>query len=112
VSVGEAQQAIWDIVKKIPSGRVASYGRVAYFAGYPRHARMVGRALREAPDHLSLPWHRVVNAKGKISFPAGSERAILQKGKLQSEGVTILSGRIDLERYAWLGPLDSELWQM
>jgi len=112
VPISDAQQAIWDIVKKIPVGRVSSYGRVAYFAGYPQHARMVGRALRIAPDHLLLPWHRVVNAKGQISFPVGSEQAELQKDKLQTEGVVFLSGRIDLERYAWLGPLDSDLWRM
>jgi len=112
VPADDAQQAIWNIVKKIPAGRVVSYGRVAYFAGYPRYARMVGRALRVAPDHLNLPWHRVVNAKGQMSFPEGSERAVLQKYKLQIEGVVFLSGRIDLEHYAWMGPLDSELWRM
>jgi len=112
MSVNEMQQAIWNIVKNIPVGYVASYGRVAYFAGYPRHARMVGRVLRAAPDDLLLPWHRVVNAKGQISFPAGSERAVLQKNKLQTEGVVFLSGQINLQHYAWQGPLDSELWRM
>jgi methylated-DNA-protein-cysteine methyltransferase-like protein len=112
MSINERHKEIWAVVKNIPQGSVSTYSEVARFAGYPRCARMVGSALRAVPDELNLPWHRVINAQGKISFPAGGEKALAQKARLEDEGVVFLSGKVNLEQYAWLGNLDSELWRM
>jgi len=103
---------IWKVVSSIPKGFVSTYGDVARFSGYPRCARMVSVALRAAPPSLAVPWHRVVNAQGKISFLAGGEKAMLQKRDLEAEGIVFLSGKISLKNYGWEGNLDSELWRM
>ncbi len=77
---------IWQTVLLIPQGRVAGYGQVADLAGLPGRARMVGKALGEAPAELEIPWHRVLRSGGQIAFPAGSDKAAQQKGRLQEEG--------------------------
>jgi len=105
-------EKIWLMVKRIPKGSVSTYGDIARFAGYPGCARMVGAALRAAPVSLSLPWYRVINAQGKISFPAKEEKSLMQKELLEAEGVVFLSGKVSLKQYAWMGNLDRELWQM
>jgi len=105
-------EKICAVVMNIPKGCVSTYGDVARFAGYPRCARMVGSALRSASVDLNLPWHRVVNAQGRISFPAGGDKAQTQKQRLEAEGVFFLSGVINLKDYAWEGGLDKDLWQM
>ena len=92
-------------------GGVSTYGDIEQCAGYPRCARMVGSALRSAADELNLKWHGVVKAQGKISLPAGSEKAQIQKERLEEEGVFFLSSAINLENYAWHGSLDEDLWQ-
>jgi methylated-DNA-protein-cysteine methyltransferase-like protein len=112
VSVNSKHQKIWSVVSSIPKGSVSTYGDIAGFAGYPRCARMVGGALRAAPASLNLPWHRVINAQGKISFPVGGEKAGKQKELLEAEGIVFLSSKVNLKNYAWAGNLDSELWQM
>jgi methylated-DNA-protein-cysteine methyltransferase related protein len=103
---------IWSVVSRIPKGFVSTYGDVASFAGYPTGARVVGAALRTAPLSLNLPWYRVINARGKISFPAGGDKSLKQKECLEAEGVVFVSGIVNLKHYAWTGHLDSELWQM
>ena len=105
-----ALSRIWRTVQRIPQGRVATYGQVADQAGLPRRARLVGHALRRAPQDLALPWHRVINAQGRLSFPRGSDSYRLQRERLESEGVTFIGGRIDLGRYGWLPSLDELLW--
>lgn len=87
-------QRIWDVVAAIPPGATMSYGEVAARAGLPRRARMVGRALGMAPDHLDLPWHRVVRADGHIGLPAGSAGYRSQCRKLAAEGVLVREGRV------------------
>ena len=62
-------EKVWQIVHDIPSGHVATYGQIAILAGLPGHARYVGTVLKNLPSQSRLPWHRVVNAKGCISFP-------------------------------------------
>ena len=69
---GDQYAQIYAIVRRIPAGRVASYGQIAELAGLPRRARQVGRALRLAPATLELPWHRVLRADGSIAFPPQS----------------------------------------
>jgi methylated-DNA-protein-cysteine methyltransferase-like protein len=84
----------------IPKGRVASYGQVAALAGMPRHARLVGRTLRELPAGSRLPWHRVVNASLKISQRPGSGGHEEQKKRLVVEGVEFAGERIP-KAYRW-----------
>lgn len=95
---------------RIPRGRVASYGQIADLAGYPRYSRFVGRALGEAPDRMVLPWHRVINATGRIAFPRDSDSFIEQSQRLSQEGVTVVAGRIDMARFGWRPDLDALLW--
>ena len=84
---------IWQVVALIPPGKVATYGQVAALAGLPRHARLVGRTLRNLPAGTRLPWHRVVNASLKISLRRGS--AILeQRQRLEAEGIEFVGERI------------------
>ena len=87
-----------------------TYGEVARLAGMSRAARRVGQALHRAPRARKLPWHRVVNAQGRISFPADSSGYQRQKELLQEEGVVFIEGRIDLDRFGYRGALDQLLW--
>jgi methylated-DNA-protein-cysteine methyltransferase-like protein len=88
---------IWQIVAMIPRGRVASYGQIAALAGMPRHARLVGRTLRQLPRGTKLPWHRVVNASLRISQRRDSEGHRLQRRRLEAEGVSFIGERISRE---------------
>lgn len=79
-------------------------------AGKARWARRVSQAMRRTPKGVNLPWHRVVNAQGKISFPADSHGYQDQKDRLESEGVVFLDGKIDLDKFGYQGALDQLLW--
>lgn len=103
-------ERIWKAVAEIPYGQVASYGGIARRAGLPRRARLVGRALRLAPDSLELPWHRVLNAQGRISLPAGSKAHRTQRRLLEAEGIVFRRGRVDLAR-SGQPDLDALLWK-
>ncbi|MCP4598808.1 MGMT family protein [Neptuniibacter sp.] len=95
------QEKIWQVVALIPEGNVATYGQIAELAGLPRMARAVGRTLSLLPKGTQLPWHRVINAKGQISFPVGSEAYECQKSRLEEEGITLLNGKINLKQHRW-----------
>ena len=104
--------AIWDIVSRIEPGHVKSYGDVARSAGFPRHARMVSKALRRAST--PLPWHRAVKSDRTLAFEVGSEAYNEQKALLEKDGVQIINGKvvpresdktIDLDKLLW-GPSD------
>ncbi len=103
-------QRIWRVVASIPRGRVESYGSIARRAGMPRRARLVGHALRKAPDSLGLPWHRVVNAAGRISFPEGSGMHTLQRRLLEEEGVKFQGSAVARECRDGPRDLDELLW--
>ena len=95
-------RGIYAVVARIPKGRVATYGQVAALAGLARRARLVGHALRVLPEDTPCPWHRVVNAQGKISARGrelGHEE--LQEQLLHREGVRFVAGAISLARYQW-----------
>ena len=93
---------IYAIVRRIPAGRVATYGQVASLAGLPGQARQVGYALHATPDELELPWHRVINARGEISRRSDSQFEDIQQQLLAAEGVTPgANGRIDLKLFEW-----------
>lgn len=93
--------AVLYILGQIPKGKVVTYGNIAKLAGYPSHSRHVGRVLKNLPKDSSLPWFRVINGQGRISFPEQSERYQLQKGLLESEGIVFISGKINLKQHAW-----------
>lgn len=97
----QSRRAIIQVVHRIPAGTVATYGQVAELAGLPGAARLVGHTLKTLPADSNLPWHRVLNASGKISLPHGSPAYQLQNERLCSEGVTMVNGRVNLERYRW-----------
>jgi len=103
-------KAVWQVVGGIPRGHVLTYGEVARLAGMSRAARRVSMAMRRAPRGLQLPWHRVINAQGRISFPPDSSGHQRQKELLEQEGVVFLNGKIDLERFGYQGALDHLLW--
>ena len=107
---GNWYQNIWKVVSEIPSGHVLTYGEVARLAGMPRAARRVSQALRRAPGSMKLPWHRVINAQGKISFPEDSSGWRQQKKLLEKEGITFLQGKIDLGVYGYRSAVDRLLW--
>jgi len=103
-------QNVWKVVSEIPAGHVLTYGEVARLAGMPGAARRVSQALHRAPRGLELPWHRVLNAQGKISFPEDSDGWKRQKNMLENEGVIFLNGKTDLQRYGYRGDVDRLLW--
>ena len=93
-------QAIYATVRRIPKGRVASYGQVAAVAGLANAARQVGYALHALPAGSAVPWHRVVNAQGAISLR--DHHALTQRMLLAQEGVRFdARGRADLARFGW-----------
>ncbi len=103
---------IYAAVVGIPRGRVASYGEIAARAGLPRRARLAGRALRETPKGLELPWHRIVRADGRIAFPAGGRNFREQCKRLRAEGVAISNGRVRMAAHGLHHDLDRALWGM
>ncbi len=96
-------QRIYAVVKKIPEGKVATYGQVAVLAGLPGHARQVGYALYATPEDLDIPWQRVINAKGEVSLRADPGFAEgYQRHLLEEEGVVFdARGRVSLKRFLW-----------
>ena len=99
-SVTSSHSVILEAVKRVPRGRVATYGLIAKVAGLDGQPRLVGYALRHATD--DVPWHRVVNAQGRISPRADPGSIPMQRTLLESEGVEFgLGERIDLRRYLW-----------
>ncbi|MCK5893382.1 MAG: methylated-DNA--[protein]-cysteine S-methyltransferase [Endozoicomonadaceae bacterium] len=81
-------QKIWLVVSKIPFGKVATYGQIAELAGLPRQARAVGSILSQLPRSSDLPWHRVINRKGKLSISPESGKYMKQKARLEQESIT------------------------
>jgi methylated-DNA-protein-cysteine methyltransferase-like protein len=97
-------QKVFEVVQKIPSGKVCSYGTIAAILGQPRAARAVGYALNSLQKELEtkIPWHRVINSKGKISFKGDTFRANLQIKLLEKEGIRFDDvGQIDFKIYGW-----------
>jgi len=112
VRVSPEADRILDTVAKVPRGRVASYGQIAHVAGLPGRARLVGWALRHAPDDVEVPWHRFLRADGRIAFPEGSEGYARQCRLLARERVAVEAERVDLGRFGWnrAKNLDALLW--
>jgi methylated-DNA-protein-cysteine methyltransferase-like protein len=92
---------VYQVIAQIPSGRLCSYGAVAALAGLPGGARWVGRILSQLPADSRLPWFRVVNAKGKISFPEHSDGYTRQLARLVAEGSAEPGGQLHWRRCRW-----------
>ncbi len=93
---------IYSIVRRIPKGRVATYGQIANQAGLPGHARQVGYAMHALPEHTAVPWHRVLNAKGEVSRRSTPGWETEQRLRLEREGVVFDGrGRVDLKKIRW-----------
>jgi methylated-DNA-protein-cysteine methyltransferase-like protein len=93
---------IYKVVRRIPRGRVATYGQIARLAGLPRRARLVGYALQVMPSGERAPWQRVVNASGGISARPHPYAERQQRELLEREGVVFgAGGRISLSRFRW-----------
>ena len=93
-------EIIYEVVKSIPKGKVATYGQVAALAGNPRWARVVGYALHNNPKPLVIPCHRVVNREGRLAPSFAFGGADVQRQLLEAEGIVFeLDGRVDLEKY-------------
>lgn len=92
---------IYDAVKKIPYGKVATYGQIAEIAGDKKMARAVGNALHKNPDPDNIPCYRVVNSKGELAgkFAFGGDQ--VQARLLEAEGIAVVNGKVDLKKYQW-----------
>lgn len=96
----EFYQSVKEIIKAIPPGKVATYGQIATYAGNPRGARQVAWVLHSSSRKEQLPWHRVVNGKGRISLTGSGYE--MQKALLEKEGITFDSDdTIDFDLYLW-----------
>ena len=109
-SQNKFDKAVWKVVSSIASGRVMSYGEVSRAAGYPRHARMVSKAMGRSAQ--SLPWYRVVRSDRTLAFEVGSKPYNKQRALLEKEGAQITNGKVvpvdsdedkDLDELLW-GP--------
>ena len=107
---------IWKTVQLIPKGKVACYGQIADLAGLPGRARLVGKALGKVPkcgwQDKAVPWHRVVNSQGKISFPIGTDYFEKQKSTLQEEEVVVIGIKIKLKDFQWQPDLAEILFSL
>jgi len=96
---GTFNHAVFSLVCRVPVGRVVTYGQVAGLLGAPRAARAVGHAMRRCPG--GVPWHRVINARGRISRRGNLGSMLSQRLLLEGEGVRFVHGRVDLARHSW-----------
>ncbi len=97
----DSYKKIWNAVEKIPRGKVATYGQIARISRLPRQARLVGYALHNLPHGIDIPWQRVINHRGEISFPPNSPSQKKQRELLEKEGIMFLNGKISLKLYGW-----------
>lgn len=95
------ERKILALLQQLPEGHVTTYGTLAALAGYPRHARHVGKLLGKLPEGVVVPWYRILGSTGHIARP-GTPEADWQRVLLEQEGVEISdSGKISLFRYGW-----------
>jgi len=94
-------ERVWDVVRRVPRGRVVSYGGVAAILGRPRAARGVGRALSLLGEDSDVPWWRVINRNGEISIKGLMHGPALQRALLEGEGVRFVRDRVDWRRFGW-----------
>ncbi len=97
----QRKEAIYLALAQIPKGKVITYGNLAKLAGMPNGARLAGRLMCELPEGSKLPWHRVINAQGKLSLQENSESYREQLRRLEKEGIVINNGKIKLSIYGY-----------
>ena len=97
----DAYPRIWRTVSRIPRGKVASYGTIARLSGFPTQPRIAGYALHKLPDGIEIPWHRVINARGRISLPGKSGAE--QRRLLEKEGILFVRDVINMKKFGWRG---------
>ena len=97
----EKVQAILFVVASIPSGKVCTYGKIAEMASLKGHARLVGTVMKKLPTGSRIPWFRVINSQGKISFPENSEKFHQQKSLLEQEGIVFKGTKVNLKVCMW-----------
>jgi len=103
--MGDFFQRVWDLVRQIPPGQVATYGEIAEILQSPQAARTVGWALHALPEGTDVPWHRVINCQGRISTSSHPQGYGEQRCLLEMEGVEFdEQGRVNLQTYGWDGP--------
>jgi methylated-DNA-protein-cysteine methyltransferase related protein len=95
-------EPVYRLIKKIPRGRVTTYGELARKLRLRGGARAVGFAMAACPSGRGIPWHRVIGAGGRLLIP--EPHGSLQRRLLESEGVRVEFGRVDMEQYAWKAP--------
>lgn len=101
------QEAVCLAVARVPQGCVATYGQIAWMAGYPRRPRQVGMVLKGLPEDTDLPWHRIVSARGLVPSRGRWWGAMLQIQRLRDEGVAVDDlGNLDLKRFGWSGEME------
>jgi methylated-DNA-protein-cysteine methyltransferase-like protein len=101
-NVSDNYKLIWDIVREIPKGKIATYGEIARVSGLLNQARLIGYALHNLPPRSKIPWHRVINSQGKISFPKNTGTHRQQKKLLEKEGIVFTKDKVDFGKYGWL----------
>ena len=95
-------KSVWEMVRRIPQGKVATYGQIAALLGNPRAARTVGWALHSMPNDADIPWHRVINSKGRISTDCLEHSPDLQRRLLEAEEILFDErGYVDLKMVQW-----------
>ncbi|MDN5511941.1 MGMT family protein [Acinetobacter sp.] len=105
-SSDELARQILQVVALIPYGKVACYGQIAKMAGLPKHARLVGYILKHLDSEAEIPWHRVINAQGKISLSKLNDQGEnIQRLELLAEGVMVIGDKINLKQYQWMNTL-------
>lgn len=98
----ENTQRLYSTLAAIPAGKVVTYGQLAELSGMPKRARWVGQVLKALPNDSNLPWHRVVNAQGRISFPVDTPAYRRQAELLRAEGVLIEgNNKINLQQHRY-----------
>lgn len=99
----KSKEALYLALSQIPEGMLVTYGQLARMAGLPGAARLAGNVLHALPPGTGLAWHRVINAQGKISLPLNSPAYQEQILRLRAEGVEVINGKVNLQRFGWRG---------
>jgi len=101
MDINDRNIRLYSVIQGIPLGKVATYGQIASLAGLPGAARLVGKILSGLPADTKLPWHRVINAAGKISLPQNSDSFTEQIKRLTAEDIVLTGPKISLNKYQW-----------
>ncbi len=96
-------EAVYEVVSRVPKGKVTTYGMIARAIGHPKASRQVGNALHRNPTPVVIPCHRVVNREGRLAPAFAFGGMEIQAALLRAEGVEVEDGRVDLQKYFWDG---------